>query len=551
MAVFIELVSDAFQDTFAQKVTSTSDSRRAGVDSARRPLRGLEVKDDTYAVLKLVQANGHELHLFDQSSSTGQTQSFCSFILQSVREARMEKHQIVETFGEPYIYFFGEQPRFLDIQAVLVDSFDFNWYAEWWQNYDQYLRGTRSVELGARTYLFFDDNVVEGYMLMADTQKVSEQPLMVRLTFRLFLTNYSNVTFVGDPEFPTRPSISVPADASLTASDMFSGGTSSGQFQSYQDEYTAALAAAQEGLAQTFAGFGGGQNLAQALAFGLNTAGYPNIDSVLWNAQQNQQTTGGVLTRQAPQRGLIVLNTDEFTGQPAHNTTPSTETLPGQEEPEDFPGTVIRTLGSYGAGVNSPGAYNSMGLGPNFGVLSGFGVVGTGGQSASFGVGSGTGLGGLNGGLGFVGGLTPNPVLAVAPPTQANLVNPATGVNYASGQSIFGNGVAISGGVIAGTGIGGGIPGGVGTGTGINGIPLQQFTGGTSFGAGPSGFGLSAGFIGSGGAVGASISVGGAPSAFAVAAVPGAFTPTPNPASSFFIGPDGTQSDVNTTGVTV
>ncbi len=528
-------------------------SRRAGVDSARRPLRGLEIKDDTYAILKVVQADGNEIPLlFDQSSSTGQTAQFASFILQNVREARMEKHQIVETFGDSYIYFFGEAPRFLDVQAILVDSFDFNWYGEWWANYNQYLRGTRSVELGARTYLFYDDNIIEGYMLMAETQKTSEQPLMARLTFRLFVTNYSNVTFVGDPEFPTRPAVSLPPDVSLTAANEFTGGQSNGQFQSFQDMLEATEAQATQSLAQIAAGFGGYGGLAGALAFGLNYAGFPSIESILWNAQQNQAASGGVLTRTTPLRGLIALNTDELTGPAAsHNASPSTTVLPGQEEPENFAWTVIQEISLYGAMANSPAAYNAMGLGPTFGASRGFGMMGTSGMSASFGVGAGTGRGGLNGGLGFVGARTPNPVLAVPPPTPANLINPATGINYALGQSVFGNGVPIGGGVIAGTGMGGGIPGGVSTGTGPYGAPLQQFTGGTSYGAPPLGFGLSAGYTGSLGAAGASVLIGGTPSAFSMNALPGVFSPIPSPNIALFTGPNGNQSPINTTGLVI
>ena len=78
-------------------------------------------------------------------------------MLQNVQEAHMEKHQIVETFGESYIFFFGEAPRFIDVSAVIINSHDFNWEAEWWDNYNRFLRGTKSVEQGARTYLFYDE----------------------------------------------------------------------------------------------------------------------------------------------------------------------------------------------------------------------------------------------------------------------------------------------------------------------------------------------------------------------------------------------------------
>jgi len=159
IACFITLQTDAFAKTFNNELQSSANTLSAGVTRARRPLRGLEIKNDSYGAIKLVQSNGKELPLYDGGSKGGTTTQYTNFILQSVREARMEKHQIVETFGESYIFFFGESPRFLDVTAVLVNSFDFNWEAEWWQNYDKYLRGSKSVEMGARTYLFYEDNV--------------------------------------------------------------------------------------------------------------------------------------------------------------------------------------------------------------------------------------------------------------------------------------------------------------------------------------------------------------------------------------------------------
>ena len=34
-----------------------------------------------------------------------------NFLIQAVTEERMEKQQVVETFGESFIFFFGERPR--------------------------------------------------------------------------------------------------------------------------------------------------------------------------------------------------------------------------------------------------------------------------------------------------------------------------------------------------------------------------------------------------------------------------------------------------------
>jgi hypothetical protein len=207
MAVFIELVTAATPalDGAAQRTR------------VRRPLRGLELKEDTYAYVKLVKANGESIELVDSSSETGYSKEYSNFILQSVQESRMERQQIVETFGDTYLFLFGESPRMLQVSAILVNSFDFNWKAEFDYNYENYLRGTKSLEKGARTYLFYDENVVEGYIINAVTSYDSQMPQQVQLQFQFFVTNRRNISFIKtDGNFPIRSSAVVPAGGSLT-----------------------------------------------------------------------------------------------------------------------------------------------------------------------------------------------------------------------------------------------------------------------------------------------------------------------------------------------
>lgn len=411
MPVFIELTTDAFSTTFNKKSGDAGRQRRAGANRARRPLRGVEIKDDTYAYIKVVQSDGNELHLLDSGAETGRSSQYTNFILQSATEARMEKHQIVETFGEPYIFFFGEQPRFIDYSAVLINSLDFNWEAEWWANYELYLRGTKSVEMGARTYLFYDDTVVEGYMLQAQAQKISEQPLTVQLTFRLYVTNYTNVTFVGDPDYPVRSSINLPPDVSLTNADPFtvaSAGVTSAVAAFQASERNAEIAADLQR-----SGFGGGKMLSDTLRNGSWTnSGQPDIDGVVTNAFQ-ALFKGVEIGRTKPLRGKIADNLDEWTSAPPPQPKGDERFGQGSENPynkKSLLHKVNNLLGPCGINVANPQAMSGLGMGPNFGGFAGFGAgIGV-GVSASFGVsglaGPTPGYGGVNNGLGFVGGNT-------------------------------------------------------------------------------------------------------------------------------------------------
>lgn len=202
--VFIELTVDAFDAEFKNR---SGKRQGAGLTSARRPLRGIEIKDDTYAVIRVIRATGEEVSLISSSVSGGRGPGYTNFLLQSVTDSRDEKVQIVETFGIPYIFFYGQRPHMLEIDALLLNTLDFNWEAEFWENYDKYLRGTKCAENGARVYLFYDDNIVEGYMLRATASKnAGDKGQTIPLHFSMLLTNYSNVSMVDSSTYPIRDS---------------------------------------------------------------------------------------------------------------------------------------------------------------------------------------------------------------------------------------------------------------------------------------------------------------------------------------------------------
>ncbi len=375
---------------------SLSRPGRAGLTNVRRPLRGIEIKEDTYASIKVIRSDGSEVSFKDSSSATGESRVYSNFILQSVQEARMEKHQIVETFGEPYIFFFGEAPRFLDIQAVLVNSNDFNWEAEWWANWETTLRGSKSVEQGARTYLFYDDNVVEGYMLMAQAVKVSTEPVMVQLTWRMFVSSYRNVSMVGDPNFPVHASVQLPPDVSLTDADAYGELTQAYRSKSdVQAQYAAWGDEVNRNADPTQ--FGSRGRLVDTLRRGTRAVAFPgSVQAYIdYLRKSNQQDMPDIDTfdklHSRPLRSLIADNIDEYTG--AGNTTADylNDYLPEVYNPrvrealevEDLFKSAISWMACFGANINSYGAFVGLGMGVNFSAGTGIGI--------GFGAGAGAG----------------------------------------------------------------------------------------------------------------------------------------------------------------
>lgn len=216
MYVFLE--TDSFSKTAmqvrAKSIVSdtTPKSEPDAEPSVRRPLRGIQIKDDTYAILSVRRPDGSAIPLFSSSAINrnvnntdqvvGKVTDYADFLLQRVEDQRTEKSQIIETFGEAFVYFFGERPRIVTFNGYLLNTEDFNWHAQFWHNYDRYLRGTKLVQQNARCYLAYDSIVVEGYPLSANAVMQAENTNVVPFSISMLLTNYHEYSTVGLMRFP-------------------------------------------------------------------------------------------------------------------------------------------------------------------------------------------------------------------------------------------------------------------------------------------------------------------------------------------------------------
>lgn len=176
----------------------------------RRPHRGIQIKDDTYAVLSVYKANGEPIKLVSSSAKAdtngiGETDQYADFILQEIDDQREEKQQIVETFGDDFIFFFGERPRVVTFNGILLNTEDFNWRAQFWSNYERHFRGTRLVEENARVFLTYDTIILEGYPISCRASENVNDPYTVGFSMTMFLTNYQDFSGIGHTMFPDTP----------------------------------------------------------------------------------------------------------------------------------------------------------------------------------------------------------------------------------------------------------------------------------------------------------------------------------------------------------
>lgn len=215
-SVLIKVIQDRGLTADAAAMAGTKNGDGSGDTSGsgaqnfiRRPTRGIQIRENTYATIRLIAlVGGKNKKLIDAGSrrppgivdGKSYTDIYSNFLIQSVSEERQEKSQVLETFGEPYIFLFGERPRMLTIQGVLINTSDFNWEAEWWHNYENYLRGTQAVNADARMYIQYEQNLVGGYILSCNSAKSVGEPYTVGFSFQMFVTSYTNFSDVGNPD---------------------------------------------------------------------------------------------------------------------------------------------------------------------------------------------------------------------------------------------------------------------------------------------------------------------------------------------------------------
>lgn len=94
---------------------------------------------------------------------------YSKFFLESVQESHQEKYQIVETFNDWYVYFYGERPPVYNFSGHLLNFANYNWKNEFMYFYQNFWRGTKAAELGARVFLTYDYQQIQGYILGVST----------------------------------------------------------------------------------------------------------------------------------------------------------------------------------------------------------------------------------------------------------------------------------------------------------------------------------------------------------------------------------------------
>jgi hypothetical protein len=191
------------KDPFVDAIATAAEEIGFQNENVRRPLYGVSIKSPRFAFLSVRQAdyegNLVPISMKDSSAPGGTSNANHNFILQKVEYQRVERAQIVETFGDHFVFFYGEKPVILQCSGFLLNTRDFNWKNEWLYNYDQYLRGTRAVESRSRVYLGFDDVLLEGYLLATGISADEGLPYVCPFQFQILATNHIDLSEYEEP----------------------------------------------------------------------------------------------------------------------------------------------------------------------------------------------------------------------------------------------------------------------------------------------------------------------------------------------------------------
>ena len=171
--------------------TDLSQTQKRGVDYDLVP-RMIEEFDDKEASIRLYGKKP------GSKESVDLIPPYTKFILQSAQESYNERSQIVETFGDYYVFFFGQRPVVYNFSGMLLNAQNASWLNDWKFMYQSFLRGSKAVESKARVILSFGGRQIEGYLLSTGNQSNASSEFGVPFNFQLLVIDEKFLHFSND-----------------------------------------------------------------------------------------------------------------------------------------------------------------------------------------------------------------------------------------------------------------------------------------------------------------------------------------------------------------
>lgn len=213
------------------------DSGEESQKHVRRPLNGLRPNKNYYATI--MSPNGMLNSSYLDSKKL--TNFNNNFLIQSMTFSRDEKMQVIETFGENYVYFFGNRSPVANFRGMLLNSQTFEWFAEFDTNYVNSFRGTRSAARNKEISITVDGVIYYGHIHNVSYDLNSEQPSSIGVSFSMHVARVQHLTNPTSLKNKSRPLAEVLNDQSNTLLNLLVLGASNEstvtrEFASLSDE---------------------------------------------------------------------------------------------------------------------------------------------------------------------------------------------------------------------------------------------------------------------------------------------------------------------------
>lgn len=180
------------QYTYTAKLEQevTEDNGEESQKHVRRPLNGLRPNKTYYATI--MSPNGMLNSSYIDAKKL--TNFNNNFLIQSMTFSRDEKMQVIETFGENYVYFFGNRSPVASFRGMLLNSQTFEWFAEFDTNYVNSFRGTRSAARNKEVSITVDGVIYYGHIHNVSYDLNSEQPNSLGVSFNMHVARVQHLT---------------------------------------------------------------------------------------------------------------------------------------------------------------------------------------------------------------------------------------------------------------------------------------------------------------------------------------------------------------------
>ena len=146
----------------------------------------MEGLGNTYKRFKSSKIPDEDTYL-DLIGITNKQRGYDRFLLTDFNVSYSEKTQIMTTFGDnEVVYYFGKNPVIINLSGVLVDSLTNDWFGNFINLYNNFLRGTQLARNFEMLQLVLPNMTIVGSILSLSHQQTSTRDTDIPFSMQFY-----------------------------------------------------------------------------------------------------------------------------------------------------------------------------------------------------------------------------------------------------------------------------------------------------------------------------------------------------------------------------